>query len=93
MELSGLQLFVPVAVSALVTLVRQFSAGLDGNRAYWFSIAVNVVGQTAAQLMTDGDPMAGAALGLGTGAVVGPGLATTVKRLGLGKLVKPRKED
>ncbi len=93
MELSGTQLLIPVAVSTLVTLLRQFTVGLDGNRAYWASIALNMIGQTAAQLMTDGNPMAGAALGIGTGAIVGPGLATTGKRLGLSKLIKPRKDE
>ncbi len=92
MEVSVTQLLVPIVVSALVTFLRQVTAQLDGPRAYWASVVLNIIAQVVAQLAVDGDPMAGAALGLGTGAIVGPGLATSVKRIGLSKLIKPRRD-
>lgn len=94
MEFTPTQIVIPVVVSALVTMARQFTAGLDGPKAYWVSIVLNIVAQVVAQLSSDGGSViAGAALGLGTGAVVGPGLATSVKRLGLEALIKPRRDS
>ncbi len=93
MEFGLVELMIPAVVTALVALVRQFTEKLDGPKAYWVSVAVNVVAQVAAQVQAGGDPMAGAALGLGTGAVVGPGLASTGKRVGLAKFFKPRSDS
>ena len=90
MEITGTQLLIPAVVSTLVAVFRQVSARLDGPSAYWASIVLNVVAQLVAG--EQGSVVAGAALGLGTGAVVGPGLATSVKRIGLGNVVKPRRE-
>lgn len=96
MEISGLELFVPAVVAALVVALRQFSSRLDGPAAYWWSIGLNIVGQVAAAVLTGADTIdpavigQAAALGLGTGAVVSPGIAATGKRLGAAKVVKPR---
>ncbi len=92
LELDLVQLAIPAIVSALIVAARQFSARFDGPAAYWWSIGVNIVAQVAAELATgDGSGMVAAAtLGLGTGAIVSPGLAATGKRIGAGKLVKPR---
>lgn len=97
MEFSGLELFVPAVVSGLIIGLRQFSEKLDGPAAYWWSIGLNVVGQVAAALLSGQPPdlaIVGnaAALGLGTGAVVSPGIAAAGKRLGAGKVVKPRQQ-
>ncbi len=97
-ELSGIELLVPAVVSALVIAIRQFSATLDGPAAYWWALGLNVVGQVIAELATgDGGLTAGAigqaaALGVGTGATVSAGVATAGKRLGAGKLVKPKRD-
>ena len=95
MELTSTQILIPVVVSAIVTAIRQVTAGLDGPRAYWASILLNIVAQVSAQLAAGegGSVAAGAVLGLGTGAIVGPGLGTSVKRIGLTKLIKPRSDD
>lgn len=95
MELSGLELFVPAAVTALIVALRQVTEKLDGPAAYWWSIGLNIVGQVVAGLMAQQgtDPsaiMASAGLGLGTGAVISPGIAATGKRVGASKAVKPR---
>lgn len=92
MEFTGVELLVPALVSGLIVAIRQFSAKLDGPAAYWWSIGLNVLAQVAVALTADGDPaVAQAALvGLGTGAVVSPGLAATGKRIGAGKAIKPR---
>lgn len=98
MDFTSTQILIPIVVSALITAIRQISAGLDGPRAYWASIALNIVAQVSAQLLAgDGASVAvgaatGAALGLGTGAVIGPGITTSLKRIGLGKLIKPRQQ-
>ena len=97
-ELSGLELLVPTIVSALVMGVRQFSATLDGPKAYWWALALNVVGQVIAELVAgDGGVSAAvvgnaAMVGVGTGATVSVGVATAGKRLGAGKLVKPKRD-
>lgn len=95
MEFSGLELFVPAVVTGLIVAARQFSARLDGPAAYWWSIGLNILGQVAVGLAagTGTDPVAignAAALGLGTGAIVSPGIAATGKRVGAAKVVKPR---
>ncbi|KKM72943.1 hypothetical protein LCGC14_1415390 [marine sediment metagenome] len=95
-ELSGFQLLVPVVVSAIVVAIRNVSAQLDGPAAYWWALGLNVLGQVVAELATgDGGVTAGAignaaALGIGTGATVSVGVATAGKRLGAGKVVKPK---
>jgi hypothetical protein len=92
MELQGFDLLVPAIVSGLIVVARQFTAKLDGNQAYMASVVLNVVAQVAAALL-DGGALAGAAAtGLATGAVVGPGLVATSKRVGMAKLVKPKRE-
>ena len=96
-SLSGLELLIPALVSVLVVAVRNVSASLDGPRAYYWALALNVVGQVVAELMTgDGGVSAAAVgnaavLGLGTGATVSVGIATAGKRAGLGKVVKPKR--
>lgn len=92
MEFGGFDLLVPAIVSGLIVLARQFTAKLDGNQAYIASVVLNVVAQVAAALV-DGGALAGAAAtGLATGAVVGPGLVATGKRVGLKKVMKPKRE-
>lgn len=95
-EVGLVELAIPAVVSALIVAARNFSAKLDGPAAYWWSVGLNVVAQVAAELaagdggFTAATLMQAGGLGLGTGAVVGPGLATSGKRLGAGKLIKPR---
>ena len=89
-DLSGFDLLVPLVVSVLIILLRQFTEKLDGPWAYAWSVALNILVQVFTALQ-GGDPGAAAAVtGLGTGAILGPGMVTTTKRLGLGKMVKPR---
>ncbi len=95
MEFTGLELFVPAVVTALIVALRQFTAKLDGPAAYWWSVGLNIVGQVAAALLSGAPPDpsvigGAAALGVGTGAVVSPGIATSAKRVGAAKAVKPR---
>lgn len=88
-----LELVIPAVVSALITFARQFSSKLDGSAAFWWSVGVNVAAQVTAELAGAsgaGSLVGAAALGIGTGAVVGPGLATAGKRVGLAKVIKPR---
>ena len=91
MELQGFDLLVPAIVSALIVVARQFTAKLDGNQAYMASVVLNVLAQVAAALLDGGALGAAAATGLATGAVVGPGLVATSKRVGLANVVKPKK--
>ncbi|MCP4871597.1 MAG: hypothetical protein GY898_23050 [Proteobacteria bacterium] len=99
LQLGAVQLLVPVIVSALVVAARNVSARLDGPAAYWWALGLNVVGQVLAELATgDGGASAAAianagALGVGTGATVSVGMATAGKRLGAGKLVKPKRDS
>ncbi len=98
-ELSGLELLVPAIVSAVVVAVRQFSAKLDGPPAYWWAIGLNVAGQVLVAFVADGGSITTAgifyagALGIGTGATVSVGVATAGKRLGAGRMVKPRRDS
>ncbi len=98
-ELSGIQLLVPVIVSALVVVVRNISATLDGPKAYYYALGLNVLGQVIAELAAGDGGMTGAAivnaglLGVGTGATVSVGMATAGKRLGAAKIVKPRRDS
>lgn len=97
-HLSGIELLVPAIVSALVIAVRNFATTLDGPKAYWYVLALNVVGQVVAELtMGDGGVTAAsvgnaAMVGVGTGATVSVGLATAGKRVGFGNLVKPKRD-
>lgn len=93
MELGPVEILIPAIVTALIAIARQTTEKLDGPAAYWVSIGLNIVAQVAAALATGGEPVGAAALGLGTGAIVGPGLATTGKRLGMGKAIKPRSDS
>lgn len=96
-ELSGIELLVPVIVSALVVVVRNISAKLDGPVAYYFVLGLNVLGQVIMALAADGTGATAATLGsaamlgVGTGATVSVGVATAGKRLGAGKIVKPKR--
>ncbi len=97
-ELTGFDIFVPAIVSALVTFARQFTAKLDGPKAYWVAMGLNVFAQVAAELASDGAGGAvglanAAAMGVAGGATVSAGIATAGKRVGLGKLIKPRHDD
>lgn len=97
-ELSGVELLVPAIVSALVIAIRQFSASLDGPAAYWWALGLNIAGQILAEMLAgDGGATAvtvgnAAMVGIGTGATVSVGVATAGKRVGLGALVKPKRE-
>lgn len=95
-ELSGVDVLIPVVVSALVVALRNFAGTLDGPKAYWWVLGMNVVAQVATALVADGPTAAtvanAAALGVGTGATVSVGLATAGKRVGLSKLVTPPRE-
>lgn len=95
-ELSSMDLVIPVVVSALVVALRNFSASLDGSKAYWWVLGMNVVAQVATALVADGATAAtvgnAAALGIGTGATVSVGLATAGKRVGLSKFVAPPRD-
>jgi len=88
MEFTGIELFIPAVVSAIIVAARQITASLDGPAAYWWSIALNIAAQVTAALVT-GDAGVVEALGLGaaTGAVVSPGLAASAKRLGARRAV------
>ncbi len=95
MEFSGIELLVPALVTGAIIALRQFTAKLDGPAAYWWSIGLNIVAQVAVALTTGAegaDPAVAQAamVGLGTGAVVSPGLAAAGKRIGAGKAIKPR---
>lgn len=95
LELSGFDIFVPAIVAALVTLGRQFTEKLDGPKAYWVAMGLNVLAQVTAELAGDGGGGAtvlanAAAMGVAGGATVSAGIATAGKRVGLGKLIKPR---
>ncbi len=93
MEFTPMQILIPAVVAAIVTAIRQVSAGLDGPKAYWASIILNIIGQVIVQLQApEGSVIVGTMLGLGTGAIVSPGLASTLKRVGLAKLIKPRQD-
>ncbi|KKL17423.1 hypothetical protein LCGC14_2485680, partial [marine sediment metagenome] len=47
-------------VAAIVTAIRQVSAGLDGPKAYWASIILNIIGQVIVQLQApEGSVIAG----------------------------------
>lgn len=98
-ELSGIELAVPAIVSALVVAVRNVSAKLDGSRAYWWALGLNIVGQVVAELVAGDGGVTAAAIGsaamvgIGTGATVSVGVATAGKRVGLGKLVKPKRTE
>ena len=97
-ELSAAELLVPAIVSALVIAIRQVSAKLDGPAAYWWALGLNVVGQVLVAFVADGGSITTAgifyagALGIGTGATVSVGVATAGKRLGAGKMVKPKRD-
>ena len=96
LEIGGIELLIPAIVAAIVVAVRNVSASLDGPRAYWVGLALNVAAQVVAELVAgdgSGSVAGAAALGLGTGAVVSPGLAATGKRLGAAKIVKPRRDS
>jgi len=94
MDIALVDLVVPAIVAALIVGVRQFSEKLDGPAAYWWSIVVNIVSQVVVELASGGTGtiVGAAALGLGTGAVVSPGLAISAKRLGASEIVTPRPE-
>lgn len=93
-----MELLVPTIVSVLVVAVRQFSEKLDGPAAYWWAIGLNIIGQVAAELAAGDGGMTAAAignaagLGVATGGTVSVGIATAGKRLGAGKIVKPRQQ-
>ncbi len=97
-ELSGIQLAVPAIVTALVIAIRNVSARLDGPAAYWWALGLNVVGQVVAELVAGDGGMSAAVVGnaamvgIGTGATVSVGMATAGKRVGLAKLVKPKRD-
>lgn len=96
-ELTGIELAIPAIVSAVVVLIRNVSVKLDGSRAYWWALVLNVVGQVLAELVVgDGGATAAtigtaAVVGIGTGATVSVGMATAGKRVGLGKIIKPKR--
>jgi hypothetical protein len=94
-EISGIEMLIPAIVTALIVIARQFTASLDGPRAYWISIAINIIAQVTAELagMGGGAGIAGAAaMGAGTGMIASPGIAITGKRIGLAGVVKPKRE-
>jgi len=94
LEMGAMELMIPAIVAALIVGVRNFSASLDGPRAYWWSLGLNIVAQVTAELVAGdgtGTVAGAAALGLGTGAVISPGIAATGKRVGLEKVVKPKR--
>lgn len=98
LELSGFDIFVPAIVAALVTFARQFTEKLDGPKAYWVAMALNIAAQVGAELAGDGGGGAGAlanaaAMGVAGGATVSAGIATAGKRVGLGKVIKPRQKS
>ncbi len=93
LEMGPLELMIPAIVAAVIVAVRNFSASLDGPRAYWWSLGLNILAQVVAELVAGdgtGTVAGAAALGLGTGAVISPGIAAAGKRVGLAKVVKPR---
>lgn len=96
-ELTGIELAIPAIVSAVVVLIRNVSVKLDGSRAYWWALVLNVAGQVVAALLA-GDATVTAAVvghaamvGIATGATVSVGVATAGKRVGLGKIIKPKR--
>ena len=97
LELSGFDIFVPAIVAALVTFFRQFTEKLDGPSAYWVAMGLNVAAQVTAELAGDGGGGGAlanaAAMGVAGGATVSAGIATAGKRVGLGRVIKPRADD
>lgn len=87
-------LATPAVIAVIVAALRQFTDKLDGPKAYWVSLVLNIAGQVAIALATGngGELVAAAGAGVAGGAIVTPGLVNTSKRVGLGGVMKPRRD-
>lgn len=96
MEFDISTLATPAVIAAIIAASRQFTSQLDGPRAYWVALVLNVVGQVALAMAADAETAVnlGAAITNGAvgGAIISPGIVGTTKRVGLGGVMKPKRD-